>query len=70
MREVAIDGVAKIARHVLLERRAELAGNPHQKILENHRDQNDYDHVPQRVHLVAGHDPAPDCRVEELRDPP
>jgi len=70
VRKVTVNGVAKVTRNVLLERRAELASNPYEQVLEYHRDQDQDDHVPQRVHLVAGHDPAADGGVEELRDPP
>ena len=70
VREVAIDGVAQIARHVLLERRAELPSDPHQQILEQHRRHDEQDDVAQRAHLVAGNDLTPHRRVQELRHPP
>ena len=69
MREVAVDGIAQIARHVLLQARAKLSGDPHEQILRAAPPPAREDDVAQRAHLVAGDDAASDRRVEELRDP-
>ena len=69
MGEVTVNRISQIARHVFLERGAELSGDPHQQVLQQHRRQHDEDDVAQRVHLVAGNDLAADGGVEKLRDP-
>jgi hypothetical protein len=69
VREVAIDGIAQIARHVFLERRTELAGDPHQNVLGDHRGEDDHDDVAQRRHFVTGDDRVPDGVVEQTGDP-
>jgi hypothetical protein len=60
--QVLEDAVAQVARHVLLERGAELTGEPHEHVLERD-DRDDRDH--HRLHR-----PEPVGGIEERTDHP
>ena len=67
--EVAEDAVAKVARHVLLQRRAELSGEPDEEILQrDDRDDRDH-HRLHRSEPVGGIEEGADHPLVRARDP-
>src|SRR4051812_42408996 len=63
------DGVAEIARHILLQRRTELAGEPEEHVLHGDEGNDRDDEHLQRAERVAGNDERADESRLELAQP-